>query len=107
MTRERNPLLTRVRVVVYAFLFAPIVILIIFSFNDSRRNFEWRASRSTGTRPCSANDELLDALFVTLRLALVAVIVSTIIGTLLGLGARPDAVPRSRRRPRRSSSCRW
>ena len=43
MTRERNPLLTAFAVLVFAFLFAPIVVLIIFSFNDSRRTFVWHA----------------------------------------------------------------
>ena len=42
MSRERNPLLTAYAVLVYIFLFAPIVVLIIFSFNDSRRTFVWR-----------------------------------------------------------------
>ena len=42
MRRERNPLLTAYALIVYAFLFAPIVVLIVFSFNDSRRNIEWR-----------------------------------------------------------------
>ena len=40
--RPRNRLLSAYALVVYAFLFAPIVVLIIFSFNKSRRNFVWR-----------------------------------------------------------------
>ena len=40
-----------VRAIVYVFLFAPIVVLIIFSFNDSRRELRrGGASRSTGIR---------------------------------------------------------
>ena len=42
MGRDRNPLLSIFAVVVYVFLFAPIVVLILFSFNDSKRNFVWR-----------------------------------------------------------------
>ncbi len=41
MTRERNRWLTAFAVLIYAFLFAPIVVLILFSFNQSRRNFVW------------------------------------------------------------------
>ena len=83
--RPRNRLLTAYAMVVYAFLFAPIVVLIIFSFNDSRRTFQWRGFTLEWYPTLFANDDLLDALLVTLRLALVVVIVSTIIGTLLGL----------------------
>ena len=83
--KPRNRLLTAYAMVVYAFLFAPIVVLIIFSFNDSRRNFQWRGFTLDWYPTLFANDDLLDALSVTLRLALVVVIVSTVIGTLLGL----------------------
>src|SRR5262249_46291301 len=38
---ERNRWLSAFAVATYAFLFAPIVVLIIFSFNVSRRNFVW------------------------------------------------------------------
>ena len=41
MRTGRNPWLTAFALLIYAFLFAPIVILIIFSFNVSRRNFVW------------------------------------------------------------------
>jgi ABC-type spermidine/putrescine transport system permease subunit II len=70
---------------VYVFLFAPIVVLIIFSFNDSRRNFVWKGFTLDWYPTMFANERLLDALFVTLRVAAVAVVVSTILGTLLGL----------------------
>jgi spermidine/putrescine transport system permease protein len=70
---------------VYVFLFAPIVVLVIFSFNDSRRNFVWKGFTLDWYPTMFANERLLDALFVTLRVAAVAVVVSTILGTLLGL----------------------
>lgn len=81
----RNRWLTAYAIVGYVFLFAPIAILIAFSFNDSRRNFQWRGFTLEWYPTLLGNDELLDALFVTLRVAAVAVIVSTVLGTLLGL----------------------
>ena len=86
MRRERNPLLTAYAVLVYAFLFAPIVVLIVFSFNDSRRNIQWRGFTLDWYPRLFANDELLDALSVTLQVAVVAVLVSVILGSLIGLG---------------------
>ena len=42
MVRERNRWLTGYALIVYAFLFAPIVVLIIYSFNRARRGLVWQ-----------------------------------------------------------------
>jgi spermidine/putrescine transport system permease protein len=86
MSRERNPLLSLYAILVYAFLFAPIVVLIIFSFNDSRRTFVWKGFTTEWYARLVTNDDLLGALAVTLQVAAVAVVVATVLGTLLGLG---------------------
>ena len=86
MSRGRNPLLTAYAGLVYLFLFAPIAILIIFSFNDSRRTFVWRGFTTEWYGRLFANEELVDALFTSLQVAAVAVVVSTVLGALLGLG---------------------
>ena len=86
MSRERNPLLTAFAALVFVFLFAPIVVLIIFSFNDSRRSFVWHAFTTDWYARLLANDELLAAVGTTLQVGLVAVVISTILGSLLGLG---------------------
>ncbi len=86
MSRERNTWLTALAVVTYVFLFAPIVVLIIFSFNVSRRNFVWLGFTLDWYPKLFANNQLLDALSVTLRVAVIAIIGATILGSLLGLG---------------------
>ncbi len=86
MIRERNPWLTAFAALIYAFLFAPIVVLIIFSFNQSRRNFVWQGFTLDWYPKLFANQDLLDAVGITLQVALIAVVVSTFLGTLLGLG---------------------
>ena len=86
MSRERNRWLSAYAVLIYAFLFAPIVVLIIFSFNSARRGLVWRGFTLDWYPRLFGNDELLDALIVTLQVAFVAVIVATILGSLLGLG---------------------
>ena len=86
MRRERNPLLTAYAALIYAFLFAPIVVLIIFSFNDSRRNIAWRGFTLDWYPRLFTNDAVLDALWVTLQVAVAAVLVSVILGSLIGLG---------------------
>jgi spermidine/putrescine transport system permease protein len=86
VSRERNPLLTAFAIAVYAFLFAPVVVLIVFSFNSAKRGLAWRGFTLDWYPTLFANDELLDALGVTMQVAIVAVLVSTILGSLLGLG---------------------
>ncbi len=85
MSHARNRLLTAFALLVYGFLFLPIVVLIAFSFNDSRRNFQWRGFTTEWYGELLTNDELLEALWVTLQVAAVAVLVATVLGTLLGL----------------------
>jgi len=80
MRRDRNPLLT-----LYS-LAAPIVVLILFSFNDSKRNFVWRGFTLRWYPELFGNEALLHALGVTLQVAVISVVATTILGTLLGLG---------------------
>jgi spermidine/putrescine transport system permease protein len=84
MTR-RNPLLTAYSLLVYAFLFLPIVVLVVFSFNSSRRNIAWRGFTFDWYPALLGNEELLEALWVTVQVAAVAVVVSTVLGALLGI----------------------
>ena len=83
--RPRNRWLTAYAMVVYVFLFAPIVVLIAFSFNDSKRNFNWKGFTLDWYPTLLGNEDLIDALSVTLRLAAVTVLIATVVGTLLGL----------------------
>jgi spermidine/putrescine transport system permease protein len=84
--KSSNRWLTAFAVAIYAFLFAPIVVLILFSFNNSRRTFVWRGFTLDWYPRLFENADLLDALRITMEVAVVAVIVSTILGSLLGLG---------------------
>ena len=84
--KGRNRWLSAFAVLIYGFLFAPIVVLIVFSFNDSRRTFVWRGFTLDWYPKLFANDDLLDALRVTMEVAVIAVIVATLLGSLLGLG---------------------
>lgn len=86
MGGERNRALTVFAALVYAFLFAPIVVLIVFSFNDSKRNFVWQGFTLRWYPELFGDSALLHALGVTLQVAAISVVATTIIGTLLGLG---------------------
>jgi len=64
------------------FLYAPLVVLIIFSFNDSRRNVVWRGFTLKYYERAIDNPSLLEALGNSLTIALLATIVSLALGAL-------------------------
>jgi ABC-type spermidine/putrescine transport system permease subunit II len=86
MARQRNAWLTAFSVAVYVFLFAPIVILIIFSFNDAEDLFVWQGFTLRWYPELLQDDNLIHGFQVTLQVAAMAVTATTILGTLLGLG---------------------
>jgi len=86
MTSRPSRWLTAFTLVIYVLLFAPIVVLIVFSFNASRRNFVWLGFTTDWYGKLANNQQILDALWVTIQVAIVAVVGSTILGSLLGLG---------------------
>ncbi len=71
---------------VFAFLYVPIVVLIIFSFNESRQNAVWTGFTFDWYAKLMTNDEVLRALGNTLKIACVSTIFSTMIGTLAAVG---------------------
>ncbi len=73
---------------IFTFLYAPIVVLIIFSFNDSKSRVVWNGFSLRWYEALFQNDEILSALWVTLSIALIATVVSTIIGTAAAIGIR-------------------
>ena len=86
MSNRPSRWLTAFTAAIYIFLFAPIVVLIIFSFNESRRAFIWRGFTLDWYPTLFGNEDVLDALWVSLQVAAVAVVGATILGSLLGLG---------------------
>jgi ABC-type spermidine/putrescine transport system permease subunit II len=81
----RSRWLSAYAVLIYLFLFAPIVVLVVFSFNTSEFNFRIEGFTLDWYPILFANERLLDAVAVTIRLAAVTVLGATILGTLLGL----------------------
>jgi putrescine transport system permease protein len=66
----------------FAFLYLPIVLLIVFSFNDSRLVTVWGGFSTRWYAEIWHNQQLLDAAWVTIRVAVVSATVATVLGTL-------------------------
>lgn len=68
--------------VVMAFLYAPLIVLMIFSFNDSKRNVVWRGFTTKYYEKALGNDQLVEALLNSLTIAALATIVSLVLGAV-------------------------
>lgn len=73
---------------IFAFLYAPILVLIVFSFNDSKSRVVWNGFSLRWYEELFRDEEILNALGVTLSIAVIATVVSTFIGTLAAIGFR-------------------
>lgn len=67
------------------FLYAPILILIAFSFNDSRRAATWRGFTLDWYARAWEDEALVEAAVNSLIVAIAATLIATALGTLLGL----------------------
>ncbi len=66
-------------------VYAPIITLVAFSFNDSRRNIVWRGFTFKYYEKAWNNDSLIEAFVNTLTIAVVNTAVSTFLGVLLAI----------------------
>lgn len=91
-TQRRSPWLTLTTVLVYLFMYLPIVVLIVFSFNSSKTNIVFEGVVNQG--PCGPfywycqlfrNRDVMDAARNTLIIATSSTVVSTIVGTMAAL----------------------
>lgn len=83
--RNRRIALWTAALVAYAFLYVPLVIVVAYSFNDSRLNAEWVGFTFDWYRKLAENDEMIAAAGNSLLIALVASLVSTVLGTMAGV----------------------
>jgi len=70
------------------FLYVPIVSMMVFSFNNSRLVTVWDAVHSPTLKwykALIANEQLLGAAFLSIRIALISATVAVVLGTLAGM----------------------
>ena len=69
----------------YAFLYIPLVLVIVYSFNDSRIATVWGGFSTRWYGELLQNDQVLDAAFLSLRVATTSATAATVLGTMAGL----------------------
>jgi spermidine/putrescine transport system permease protein len=70
---------------VYLFLHLPTIVLMVFSFNDSKFSVEWRGFTWQWYRRLLDRPDILQGLKVSLLVGAAATLVSVILGTLIAL----------------------
>lgn len=73
-------------ILIFIFLYAPIVVLIVFSFNDSKLRGHWAGFTLKWYNELFSNPVIIKSLYNTVIIAVIATIVSTILGTVAAIG---------------------
>ncbi|WP_163193852.1 ABC transporter permease [Clostridium thermarum] len=70
----------------YIFLYAPIIFLIVFSFNSGKNSSSWEGFSLKWYSSLFHNGRILRALYYTVLVAVVSSIISTVLGTISAIG---------------------
>ena len=70
----------------YAFLYLPILVLMLYSFNNARLATVWGGFSTRWYSALLENAQILDAALLSLQIAVVSATVATLLGTLAALG---------------------
>ena len=85
-----------VSLAVYALLYVPLAIVVVFSFNDSKLNAEWVGFTLSWYRTLFNDQEMLHAAANSLLIAVISSVAATVLGTMAGIAMhryRPKLLP--------------
>ncbi len=83
--RKQSRFVFSVLVFGYAFLYIPLVSVIVYSFNDSKLATVWGGFSTRWYGELLRNEQILEATFLSLRIAATSATFATILGTMAGL----------------------
>lgn len=69
-----------------AFLYLPLVIMAVFSFNDSKSLSSWSGFSLRWYQELFVNQQMIDAIIVSVSIAILSTVVSTVLGTITAIG---------------------
>lgn len=70
---------------VMVFLYAPLIVLMVFSFNDSKRNIAWQGFTTKYYQQAWNNGPLVEAMGNSLTIAALSTLFSLVLGTLAAI----------------------
>ncbi|HNP37412.1 MAG TPA: ABC transporter permease subunit [Woeseiaceae bacterium] len=83
--RKTSRFTTSVLAFGYAFLYIPLLLVVVYSFNDSRIATVWGGFSTRWYGALWQNDQVLDAALLSFRVAFTAASMATVLGTMAGL----------------------
>ena len=86
MNRQHHTGSRALMILVFLFLYAPILILIVFSFNEGNSNAVWQGFSLRWYEALFHNKKMMEAVSNTLLIAILATVISTIAGTFAAIG---------------------
>lgn len=72
--------------IIFIFLYAPIIVLAVFSFNESKSRGNWTGFSLKWYVELFQDHDIRSAFYYTISIAVVSAIVSTILGTIAAIG---------------------
>ena len=85
---RRGAFVTTLMVLGFVFLYVPILLMVVFSFNNSRLVTVWDAANSPTLKWYAAlfqNQQILDAAWLSMRIAAINATGAVVLGTLAGI----------------------
>ena len=73
---------------VYALLYIPVAVMMVFSFNDQKYNYYWNGFTTQWYTKLFTNSTLVDSLIYSLIIAVLSTLISVFIGTIGALGLK-------------------
>lgn len=71
---------------IFLFLYLPIVVLIILSFNNSKTKVQWGGFTLKWYKNLFSTSSIMEAFWTTILISLASALIATLLGTLAALG---------------------
>ena len=85
MKTKRNYFLLTGAALGFTFLYIPMLMLIVFSFNEARITTSWSRFSLRWYESLFANEAIINALIISLKIAVISATIATIIGTMAAI----------------------
>ncbi|WP_458861693.1 ABC transporter permease [Acidaminobacterium chupaoyuni] len=86
MRKKHSPIAVIYSALIFLFLYAPIVVLIVYSFNANKSRGSWGGFSLKWYQSLFENSQIMSSLGTTLTIALISSMVAMVIGTMAALG---------------------
>jgi spermidine/putrescine transport system permease protein len=94
MSEKKSPIWLRIySFLAYLFIYIPILILIVFSFNTMKLNIRWEGFTTSWYNVLFRDQDIIQATRNTLIIALISTLVATVVGTLAALAMQRYRFP--------------